>query len=116
MARSNRFAAGYFFMGITVGASLAIQELAARRPNGGDIRSRTTGGPQTRRQGPAAAGPPTRHGPDKFRTVDRYSSEHTIRVHNRPTRPPSKSVVAHGPKKFAMAAPQEIIWGPEVTE
>ncbi len=90
MAGNSRFAAGYFFLGLSLGASLATQEIAARRPNTGDIRGRTTGSPQARRQSPAAPGTPLRHGPDKFISANNYSAEQSFTVHSRPARPQVK--------------------------
>jgi hypothetical protein len=128
MARSDRFAAGYFFLGITVGASLAIQEFAGRRPNGGDIRGRTTGSAQAGRQGPAAIGTPLRHGPDKFISANNYSAEQSHTVHSRPT-----STTVRG-KQRLLREPRKVpayikaigkargnqfpptIWGEEITE
>jgi hypothetical protein len=126
MARSDRFAAGYFFMGISVGASLAIQEIAGRRPNGGDIRGRTTGSAQAGRQGPAAPGTPLRHGPDKFISANNYTAEQSATVHSRPASP-SKYPAGWTPKmkqKASLDAFKKTIfykrshpvWGPEVTE
>lgn len=128
MARSNRFAAGYFFLGLSLGAALATQEIAGRRPNGGDIRGRTTGSPQAGRQGPAAIGTPLRHGPDKFISANNYSAEQSATVHSRPARPQVKPVwkrpvpgVPFGPGQFKKAtfhasASPTIIWGEEITE
>ena len=125
MARNNRFAAGYFFMGFSLGASLAIQEIAGRRPNGGDIRGRTTGSPQTRRQGPAAPGTPLRHGPDKFADTINYTAEQSATLRSGPARPKVKPIipltkvlpgVPFGPGQFREAAVRRQIWGEEITE
>jgi hypothetical protein len=125
MAGSNRFAAGYFFLGLSVGASLAAQEIAGRRPNGGDIRGRTTGSPQAGRQSPAAIGTPLRHGPDKFISANNYTAEQSATVHSRPARPKVKPEpvwtrpspgVSFGPGQFKAAASPRLIWGEEITE
>ena len=125
MARSNRFAAGYFFLGLSVGASLATQEIAGRRPNVGDIRGRSTGSPQARRQSPAAIGTPLRHGPDKFISANNYSAEQSFTVHSRPARPKVRPIIPNlnivpgvpfGPGQFKRAVVQVPIWGEEITE
>lgn len=125
MAGNSRFAAGYFFLGLSLGASLATQEIAARRPNVGDIRGRTTGSPQARRQSPAAPGTPLRHGPDKFISANNYSAEQSLTVHSRPARPkvrptpappPKAPGVPFGPGQFRRAVIESPIWGEEVTE
>jgi hypothetical protein len=125
MAGNNRFAAGYFFLGLSVGASLALQETAGRRPNGGDIRSRTTGSPQTRRQSPAAIGTPLRHGPDKFADTINYTAEQSATVRSRPARPKVKPIIPNlnivpgvpfGPGQFREAAVRRQVWGEEITE
>ena len=119
MVTSNRNATGYLFMGIYIGAALAMSESASRRSINGDIRSRATGGQTPGRQSIPSPGTPSRHGADKFKSAsNNYTAESSITVRNRPTRPPAKATgLAHGPAKFkVMSRPTEIIWGPESTE
>ena len=120
MARINAHAAGYFFAGLATGASLALSESTIRRSSIGDIRSRATRSPQTRRQGTAAPATVTGHGPDKFRQSSNYTAEQSVSVRNRTTGASARAIVAQ--PVFSRSVRQQqlnripIIWGEEVTE
>ena len=121
MAIGNSNPIGYFFLGLQLGFTLAGQGAVGGRANGGDIRGRTNGGAQVGRQGQPAAGTQVRHGPDKFISPDKYTSEHTATIRGGPASTPPLELlgmpgVKHGPAKFMMAAPTKIIWGQESTE
>lgn len=87
MATALSYASGYFFLGLSLGATLALTESASGRSNIGDIRSRPTRSPQTRQPSPASSGTAIRHGPAKFQQLSNsinYTAETGISVRNRP--------------------------------